>query len=57
MKQLQILTLILTSKDVVKVLNFIGANFLSLSDKKALNDLIHEYFGPWGKRDIMNFTI
>ena len=43
-----------SSRDIAKALNIIGADFLSSSDKKALDDLIHEYFDPRGKRDIMN---
>ena len=43
-----------SSKDVVKGLNIIGAGFLSSSDKKTFDDLIHEYFDPRSKCDIMN---
>ena len=33
-----------SSRDVAKALNIIGANFLTSSDKKALDDLIYKYF-------------
>ena len=32
-----------------KALNIIGADFLSSSDKKTFDDLIHEYFDPGSK--------
>ena len=44
-----------SSKDVAKALNIIGADLLSSSDKKTLDDLIHDYCDPGSKCDIMNF--
>ena len=41
-------------RDVAKASNIIGADFLSSSDKKTLDDLIYEYFDPRSKCDIMN---
>ena len=41
-------------RDVGKALNIIGADFLSSSDKKTLDDLIYEYFDLRSKCDIMN---
>ena len=43
-----------SSRDVVKSFNIVGVDFLTSSDKKALDDLIYEYFDPQSKYDIMN---